>query len=98
MTETGRVKDYPIRSRKNSGEVAVAPEYEFKSKEEDLARVLKRHFAHVLVFENISSDQFEQRHYLYFYASDGRLPFDLDSAKHGAALRSFAGTGRGMNE
>ena len=52
-------------------------EYEFKSKE-DLARALKRHFAHVLVFENISSDQFEQRHNLYFYASDGQLPFDLD--------------------
>jgi hypothetical protein len=29
-----------------------------------------------MVFENISRDQYEERHNLYFYASDGQLPFD----------------------
>jgi cyclopropane fatty-acyl-phospholipid synthase-like methyltransferase len=52
-------------------------EYEFKSKEE-LAGILKRSFANVLVFENISRDEFEDRHNLYFYASDGQLPFDAE--------------------
>jgi hypothetical protein len=28
------------------------------------------------VFENISHDEVEDRHNLYFYASDGPLPFD----------------------
>jgi hypothetical protein len=50
-------------------------EYEYKSKEE-LARILKQHFARVLVSENVSNDQFEQRHNLYFYASDGHLLFN----------------------
>jgi hypothetical protein len=45
---------------------------------QELAEILKRHFANVLVFENISHDQFERRHNLYFYASDGGLPFDPD--------------------
>lgn len=45
-------------------------EYEFKSKE-DLLRFLKPHFAHVSVFETI----YPNRHNLYFWASDGVIPF-----------------------
>ena len=60
---------------KATGKSLSHHEYEFKSKEE-LAGILKRSFANVLVFENISHDQFENRHNLYFYASDGPLPFD----------------------
>jgi SAM-dependent methyltransferase len=45
-------------------------EYEFRSKG-DLARFFEPHFANVLVFETIYPD----RHNLYFFASDGDLPF-----------------------
>lgn len=62
---------------KSTGKSLSHHEYEFKSKEE-LAEILKRNFAHVMVFENISNDQFEQRHNLYFAASDGPLPFGAD--------------------
>ena len=60
---------------KATGKSLSHHEYEFKSKEE-LAGILKRSFANVLVFENISHDQFEERHNLYLYASDAQLPFD----------------------
>jgi SAM-dependent methyltransferase len=50
-------------------------EYEYKSKEE-LAGFLKRFFVNVLVFENVSRDSMEERRNLYFFASDGTLPFD----------------------
>jgi SAM-dependent methyltransferase len=45
-------------------------EYEFKSKE-DLLRLIKPHFANVKIFETI----YPERHNLYFWASDGPLPF-----------------------
>jgi SAM-dependent methyltransferase len=45
-------------------------EYEFKGKE-DLRRVLAPHFANVMVFETPHPD----RRNLYFWASDGVLPF-----------------------
>lgn len=45
-------------------------EHEFHSKA-DLLKVLKPHFKHVLIFDTVFSD----RHNLYFYASDGDLPF-----------------------
>lgn len=47
-------------------------EYEFKSKE-DLLDFLTPHFRNAKVFETI----YPSRHNLYFYASDGVLPFDL---------------------
>jgi 2-polyprenyl-3-methyl-5-hydroxy-6-metoxy-1,4-benzoquinol methylase len=62
---------------KTTGKSLSHHEYEFKSKEE-LARVFKRFFAHVLVFENVSIDYLEERGNLYFFASDGILPFDQD--------------------
>lgn len=45
-------------------------EYEFKDKE-DLKRFLTPYFANVIVFETIYDD----RHNLYFWASDGNIPF-----------------------
>jgi hypothetical protein len=45
-------------------------EYEFKSKE-DLARFFRPHFRSVTVFETI----YPERHNLYFWASDGVIPF-----------------------
>lgn len=46
-------------------------EYEFKSRE-DLARILKPYFRNVLVFQT----DYPTRRNLYFFASDGALPFD----------------------
>ncbi len=45
-------------------------EYEFKSKE-DLLRFLTPHFKNVMVFET----KYPGRHNLYFWASDGPVPF-----------------------
>jgi hypothetical protein len=45
-------------------------EYEFKSKE-DLTRFFYPHFKNVKVFETLYPD----RHNLYFWASDGIVPF-----------------------
>ncbi|MBV8168721.1 MAG: class I SAM-dependent methyltransferase, partial [Alphaproteobacteria bacterium] len=50
-------------------------EYEFKGMR-DLGDLLKRHFAHVLVLENIHFTIQPERHNLVFFASDGVLPFD----------------------
>jgi SAM-dependent methyltransferase len=60
---------------KQTGKSHFDHEYEFKSKE-DLANLLKKYFANVLVFENQSSDLLEERRNLYFFASEGELPFD----------------------
>ena len=46
-------------------------EYEFKDMN-DLKRFLAPHFKNVKVFETI----YPERHNLYFWASDGVLPFD----------------------
>src|SRR5260221_2814156 len=48
-------------------------EYEFKSKD-DLARFFRPHFKNVKVFETIYPD----RHNLYFWASEGGIPFGPD--------------------
>lgn len=48
-------------------------EYEFKSKE-DLLRFFEPYFKNVKVFEVV----YPQRHSLFFWASDGILPFDLN--------------------
>lgn len=47
--------------------------YEYKSKA-DLARVLKAHFKNVLVWQT----EYQIRNNLYFFASDGVLPFDRE--------------------
>ena len=56
---------------KESGEKSLSHhEYEFKSKEE-LKQFLEPYFKNVKVFETI----FPDRHNLYFWASDGEVPF-----------------------
>lgn len=70
----GILTGYTLLEREG-GKSHVEHEYEFKSKE-DLARFLKPHFENVLVFQTTSRDVFEVRDNLYFYASDGTLPFD----------------------
>lgn len=77
LGRTGILSGYTL-VEKAIGKSLSHHEYEYKSKEE-LAGVLKRQFANVMVFENQSHDQFEDRHNLYFYASDGPLPFDAGS-------------------
>lgn len=52
-------------------------EYEFKNKE-DLERFLTPYFKNVMVFETI----YDNRHNLYFWASDGDIPFSTNW-KHG---------------
>jgi cyclopropane fatty-acyl-phospholipid synthase-like methyltransferase len=76
LGQEGVLSGYTI-VEKATGKSLSHHEYEYKSKEE-LAEILKRSFASVLVFENISHDEFEDRHNLYFYASDGQLPFDAE--------------------
>jgi hypothetical protein len=66
----GTLSGYTIVERADGLKSLPHHEYEFKSKE-DLARFLTPHFAHVRVFETIYSD----RHNLYFWASDGSIPF-----------------------
>ncbi|MCH5266997.1 MAG: hypothetical protein J1E62_01525 [Lachnospiraceae bacterium] len=62
---------------KADGKSLEQHEYEFHDME-DLRRFLKPYFENVYVFETI----YEDRHNLYFYASDGTLPFD-EHWKHG---------------
>ena len=49
-------------------------EHEFATREE-LAGLLKRYFKNVLILSTGYSDQFEKRDNLYFFASDGPVPF-----------------------
>lgn len=74
LAPSGTLNGYTI-VEKSTGKSLVHHEYEFKSKEE-LAAILKRTFANVLVIERTSRDMFEERRNLYFFASDGPLPFD----------------------
>ena len=72
LRPTGILSGYTIVERP-TGKSLHHYEYEFKSKE-DLATVLRPHFARVTVFETIYPD----RHNLYSWASDGPVPFDPD--------------------
>ena len=65
----GVLSGYTIVERAG-GKSLAQHEYEFKDKK-DLLRFLEPYFANVIVFETI----FPERHNLYFYASDGILPF-----------------------
>lgn len=57
------------------GKAIEQHEYEFKNME-DLKRFLTPYFKNVIVFETI----YPERHNLYFWASDGILPFSKDWA------------------
>lgn len=65
---------------RSDGKSLPQHEYEFKSME-DLMQFLTPYFKNVFVFETI----YPSRHNLYFYASEGAVPFDI-KWKHG--LRS----------
>jgi SAM-dependent methyltransferase len=66
----GIVSGYTI-VEKAGGKSLSHHEYEFRSKE-DLRRFFEPHFKNIKVFETI----YPSRHNLYFYASDGVVPFD----------------------
>jgi SAM-dependent methyltransferase len=67
----GVLSGYTIVEQATGAKSLSHHEYEFKNKE-DLLRFLAPHFAEVTVFETVYPD----RHNLYFWASDGALPFD----------------------
>lgn len=71
LAPAGILSGYTLVEREDQVKHLVHHEYEFKSKE-DLLRFLAPHFRNVAVFETI----YPTRHNLYFWASDGELPFD----------------------
>lgn len=79
LKDGGVLSGYTIVERDDGLKHLHQHEYEFKSKE-DLLRFLTPYFSNVKVFETI----FPDRHNLYFWASDGILPFDSDWI-HGAS-------------
>ncbi len=70
LTPKGILSGYTIVEPPNGGKHLHQHEYEFHSKE-DLARFLSPHFKNVHIFET----EFPSRTNLYFYATDGVLPF-----------------------
>jgi cyclopropane fatty-acyl-phospholipid synthase-like methyltransferase len=74
LTPSGTLNGYTL-VEKPTGKSLVHHEYEFKSKEE-LAILLKKVFKNAMVVETSSHDVIEDRQNLYFFASDGVLPFD----------------------
>jgi 2-polyprenyl-3-methyl-5-hydroxy-6-metoxy-1,4-benzoquinol methylase len=73
LTEKGILSGYTIVENEDGTKSLDEHEYEFKSKE-DLLRFFTPHFKKVSVFETI----YPSRHNLYFWASDGTLPFRSD--------------------
>ncbi|MBP6672888.1 MAG: class I SAM-dependent methyltransferase [Bacteroidetes bacterium] len=70
ITPDGILSGYTLVERKDGVKALSHHEYEFKSKQ-DLQRILRPHFKNVIVFETV----YTVRHNLYFWASDGPLPF-----------------------
>lgn len=73
LTEEGILSGYTIVEKPDGTKSLSHHEYEFKSKE-DLCRFLAPYFVNVTVFETM----YPSRHNLYFWASDGSLPFRSD--------------------
>lgn len=73
LTEHGILSGYTIVEKQDGIKSLEEHEYEFKSKE-DLLRFFTPHFKNVTVFETLYPD----RHNLYFWASNGSLPFGND--------------------
>lgn len=69
----GVLTGYTIVEREDGQKSLTHHEREFKSMN-DLKAFIEPHFQHVKVFETI----YPVRHNLYFYASDGVLPFDKE--------------------
>jgi SAM-dependent methyltransferase len=72
LNEHGILSGYTI-VEKLEGKSLAQHEYEFKSKD-DLVRFFVPHFRNIKVFETI----YPSRHNLFFWVSDGILPFDCD--------------------
>jgi len=70
LTEHGVLSGYTIVEKQDGTKSLSEHEYEFKSKE-DLMRFFTPHFRNVKVFETL----YPSRHNLYFWASNGHLPF-----------------------
>ena len=66
----GILSGYTIVEKADGTKSLSHHEYEFRDKQ-DLQRFLTPHFRNVIVFETIYSE----RHNLYFWASDGPVPF-----------------------
>lgn len=66
----GILSGYTIVEREDGTKHLHQHEYEFKSKE-DLMAILSPYFRNVMVFET----KYPSRHNLYFWASDGDIPF-----------------------
>lgn len=76
LTDDGILSGYTIVEKADRTKSLSHHEYEFKSKE-DLLRFFSPHFRNVTVFET----EYPGRHNLYFWASDGVLPFDVSWSK-----------------
>ena len=76
LTDDGILSGYTIVERSDGKKSLSHHEYEFKSKE-DLLHFFQPHFRNVTVFET----EYPERHNLYFWASDGLLPFGLGWSK-----------------
>lgn len=70
LTPDGILSGYTLVARADGVKALSHHEYEFRDKA-DLLRFLAPHFKNVTVFETI----YPSRHNLYFWASDGTLPF-----------------------
>jgi SAM-dependent methyltransferase len=70
LTASGILSGHTIVEQPDGQKMLPHHQYEFKSKE-DLARFFRPHFRNVKVFETIYPD----RRNLYFWASDGVVPF-----------------------
>ena len=73
LTVDGVLSGYTLVERQDGEKHLHQHEYEFHDME-DLRRFLAPHFKNVRVFETI----YPSRHNLYFWASDGAVPFDPD--------------------
>ena len=71
LSTDGVLSGYTIVERDDGVKHIHQHEYEFRNKE-DLLQFLAPHFLNVRVFET----KYPTRHNLYFWASDGVLPFD----------------------
>jgi len=71
LTPDGTLSGYTLVEKEDGSHHLHQHEYEFHDME-DLARFLRPHFKNVRVFETLYPD----RHNLYFWASDGVVPFD----------------------
>ena len=70
LTPDGVLSGYTVVEKGEGQRHLTHHEYEFKDKD-DLKRFLAPHFSNVCVFETV----YPGRHNLYFWASDGTIPF-----------------------